>query len=480
MEKLISKLNEMNRTLRALTDKKEDDPRTISRRRRRPEPFRRTRDHARSLHRALKHGWSCGCQIPHRANLQLETRNRSDTACFRIVFPPTPSSWSTWQVTNIRPVDESESPTGPGQYYNADTQTAVGLTSLKPTGAKMHLALVSSSFQLSAIGGPLSKEDSSHFPWNRKEGIRKKKVAWAPESTVREGSHDHSQSLPSITPRSIANSTSMSTPSADTDKKTIPNLCLALSQAQHNSYSDMCLGFLVDDSKRLGVYSMSQCSIPSTRSATLHSVLGGDHIGSNCTQGSSSISRGTGFASPMTKKFRIQLALTLACTTLQLQPTHWLDQKWVKTDIVFYDGLEELPYLAKVFHKSEELQEADATQSQPSWSRIRNRNIFNLGVLLLELLLGKSLHHFGTPDDPPENIEYFIAERILNDLPDEEPPAYVKAVRTCIFCDFGGGVDLSNIDSDEVRQAIYDDVVVPLEDEWEHWNLYGKIRGTQK
>lgn len=171
----------------------------------------------------------------------------------------------------------------------------------------------------------------------------------------------------------------------------------------------------------------------------------------------------------MTKKQRLQIAVILASTTLQLQDTEWLKSQWGKKDILFHNGLAEQPYISKVFPK-ESFESEQLEDAMTSVSPIRNETMFNLGVLLLELSYGKSLDHFKSEDDPPIFTEYFIARRLVETLADEEASGYVDAVRACIHCDFGAKSKVPSLDNDVFRQAVYDDVVVPLEDEWKHWN----------
>lgn len=172
----------------------------------------------------------------------------------------------------------------------------------------------------------------------------------------------------------------------------------------------------------------------------------------------------------LTKKQHLQLAVILASTTLQLHATPWIDQEWGKHDILFHDDCIDQPHVSQHFYKHENPPDIPSLQ----WSPIRNLSVFGLGVLLLELSFGRPLEFLKTDQDPPIFTELAIARRLLDFLEDEESSAYSDVVRACINCDFGSKVKVSSLENDAFRQAVYDEVVLPLEDEWAHWT--GKAR----
>ena len=169
----------------------------------------------------------------------------------------------------------------------------------------------------------------------------------------------------------------------------------------------------------------------------------------------------------LTPKFRLKLATTLASTALQLQTTPWLNSNWDSNDVLFHTGVAADSYITKGFN-SEANQPGELVKlAEPS--PVRNRSIFNLGVLLLELCLGKPLDHFRTPEDSSIFTEFCIAKRLVENLAEEASSGYADAVTACIYCDFGREVKDHNLDNDAFRQAVYEYVVTPLEDDWRHF-----------
>lgn len=179
----------------------------------------------------------------------------------------------------------------------------------------------------------------------------------------------------------------------------------------------------------------------------------------------------------LTGKERLQLALILASTMLQLHTTPWLSERWGKSDILFLRQLGgtrapliEQPYISKAFRSSKALPSTCAILGKsPSTSIIRNKSVFDLGVLLIELCFNKSLEQIQTPDDLDDDgkvnsyTSLATANRLIPKVYDEAGIRYGDAVRRCIRCDFDQREE--TFESDEFRQAVYQRVVVPLEDD---------------
>ncbi|CAD6571137.1 MAG: hypothetical protein ASARMPREDX12_004140 [Alectoria sarmentosa] len=478
---LLEKVDKNNKNLNSLTKDSLDLEPTRLGRRRGGEPFRKIRDCARSLHNVLQLSWSCACGSPHSADLRLEMRESDAAPSFRVLFPhasgPSPSQPDLfiWRETIIRPL-EAQTPINK-QHTEVNKHMAAQVSALSMTRSKSHMAVVSSSFQLSAIGGPLSDQNNLPFVQSKLSDTPKKRVAWARvlkghpndsgQSTRSEPTAEHPSDI-DLGLKTNADNT------RNSNLSKIADLCHALKNVQTDLQYERCLGCLADENSSLGVYAIRQ-QPASPRSQPITMTLD-DLLNSNIESTSASTAPTrtleTRKSVPhLTKKNRLRLAVTLASTSLQLHTTPWLQKRWGKKDILFHDGSTEHAFVSRNFSQvASEPDEASSAPAKVSWTPVRNESIFNLGVLLLELSYGKSLDTFQSPDDPPMFTEYAIASRLVDHLAEEESSGYVDAARACIFCDFGTKVKTSSLDNEAFRQAVYDDVLVPLEDDWKHWN----------
>lgn len=477
-EALLSRMDKDNRNLKNLTKDSLDLEPVRLNRRKGSEPFRKIRDCARSLHNVLRHGWSCTCKIPHRANLRLETRDCDSTPSFRVLFPTTSElpqndpNPTFWQETDFRPIGDDKDARGkPNDSQPTDefdTKLAAGLASLTMTASKTHMAIISSTVQLS-IGMPLT--DHTNIPLSRKTNLNhfKKKVGRAADKADDVDCHRIKNKMPSDSD-SLASQSPI--PVVDPGQALIEDLCHALSQIQSTERRETCVGRLVDKELSLVMYAVGQQPPTSSGASTttLHDLLGHDNSSMQPQPGLVTFTR-TVSLPYMTKKQRLQIAVTLASTALQLQTTEWLNSEWGKGDILFHNGQAEQPFISQVFQRDHlKVEQPKHTGKHASFSPVRNESVFKLGVLLLELSYGKPIEYFQSADDPPYFTEYAIAKRLVEDLAEEEASGYADAARACIFCDFGTKVKVPSLDNEAFRQAVYDDVVIPLEDEWKHWN----------
>ena len=467
-EILLSRMDRDNRNLKTLTQDSLDlEPARISRRKG-SEPFRKIRDCAKSLHRALRHGWSCACDSPHSANLQLEMRDSESTPSFRILFPSVETmsldstNMMSWHETEFRLVSDKAQQSHNPELHKVDAKSTTHLSLLPTAESESHVAMMSSITQ-SSVGVPLVNHNKKSFGFGTKS-VLSKKVGWAAETRNSERIPDNPvQNLTSnaLLPSSFDDQSPLIEPGANN----IENLCYALKKLHSTDRHNTCLGCLHDENHPLEVYTISQQpGLQGTCLTSLHEILIGD---------SGAMRDGAKFASRrcMTKRQRLQTAVILASTTLQLQTTEWFDSNWGRGDILFRNGLPELPYVSKILPKDlPEIKISVNSEKKISCGPIRNESLFNLGVLLLELSYGQPLGHFKSPEDPPIFTEYAIAKRLVEELVEEEASGYVDAARACIFCDFGPKVRNPSLNDQVFRQAVYDDVVVPLEEEWRHWN----------
>ena len=462
-ENILSRMAQTNFNLKNLTNDSIDLEPTRMARRRGTEPFRKVRDCARDLHVVLRERWCCTCNYTHGANLQLETRNTESSPSFRVLFPSvgssqTQSSHTIWKETVIRPVDEGSRCMRDEHLDCEDVQSSGRLASLAVTGTNCQVTLVSSTAQVNTFESPYACQDhQSSALTTLLRKVKAKRVTWAKEID----NEQESKSSYNFNQQAVSNPGVQKTNlTPDTKQIRISSLCLALKDAECKGKAEECLGHLTDQDRQLGVWIVGQHSLSAgPETMTLQEVL---------SQGMSPYP-GDALRAPLsTLKSRLELAATLSSTALQLQNTPWLDRSWNSDDVLFHTGIAGHPYITKFFDTDAGQREGLGKTGEPT--PVRNQTIFNLGVLLLEIFFRKPLDHFKTADDSPIFTEFSIAKRLVESLAEEASSGYADAVTACIYGDFGRGVKDHNFDNDAFRQAVYDYVVTPLEEEWRHFN----------
>lgn len=102
--------------------------------------------------------------------------------------------------------------------------------------------------------------------------------------------------------------------------------------------------------------------------------------------------------------------------------------------------------------------------------RHRNHGVFILGVSLVEVFFHKRLHQMYEPADldpagkVTDETPHLALERLIYRIRERAGERYGNAVRRCIQCQFDQWYD--DINNPDFRQALYQKVVVPLEENW--------------
>lgn len=177
-----------------------------------------------------------------------------------------------------------------------------------------------------------------------------------------------------------------------------------------------------------------------------------------------------------TRHDRLQLAVTLASSVLQLHETPWLDENWSKDNIFFIKRSENTMYNHPFV--SQHFNQASLSPSSPipaSMGRIiRNQTLYALGVSLIELWYGKALHELQKPEDGPPKTgdakidimtEWNTADRLVDGLYSEAGGKYSEAVRRCIRCDFDRRA--SSLEDAAFQKAVYLGVVSQLKENFD-------------
>jgi hypothetical protein len=196
-----------------------------------------------------------------------------------------------------------------------------------------------------------------------------------------------------------------------------------------------------------------------TGSVSLHSIISGT------------------IASP-TKKDRLVLGVKLASSSLELHNTEWLNEKWGADDIIFLQK----PNSTKepIFERPLVWRNLASSPPTPSVqelerSRIvwygRNKTLFSLGVVLLELWFWKNLDELdkdtrGTDPAGVNDLGETVSKGLIEKLYNDAPQGYSDAVRRCTI-----GFDhwYTDLEKDEFKEKVYEQVIYPLEENLKMW-----------
>ncbi|OBS29521.1 hypothetical protein FPOA_03458 [Fusarium poae] len=163
---------------------------------------------------------------------------------------------------------------------------------------------------------------------------------------------------------------------------------------------------------------------------------------------------------------KVQLALAIASSVLQLSKTPWLPEALTRKNIHFFRRDETLsykyPFLLQSF-PARPLQLSNTTTT-PGCPSLNNPTLFALGILLLEIILGQSFEQLRSPDEKPVYGDYngvirnSIAAHKLLERVALINTAYQAVVQRCIDC-----TETRGLDEDGFRQEVYNDIVLELE-----------------
>jgi hypothetical protein len=168
---------------------------------------------------------------------------------------------------------------------------------------------------------------------------------------------------------------------------------------------------------------------------------------------------------------RITLAKRLATAVLQFYATPWLTNS-ICSEKILLSGVDDPTHLAH--NRREPYVNVSimgphgplATRATfPSRTLIRNRLLFGLGVMLLELAYQSPLKTLQQPSDnddhESQNTDYYTADRVRHGAVSILGPRYAEVIRKCIQCDFGHGDDLGTT---ELQEGFHQDVICELEE----------------
>ncbi|KAH0559169.1 hypothetical protein GP486_004293 [Trichoglossum hirsutum] len=383
-----------------------------------PKYFQQIRGQACSLHAALSRAWRCDCSLTHAAKLRLEKRVKSDkmgvvdvvdtqdpnTVKFSVFFSPKLQSESS---------TETLVPTEAEWYATEITMTESG-----PDAARKAL--------------PSTETDTRRV------------------------------SFVSSGPKSAASSVIGDAPE-------IIDLCSALKQ---NLKCRKTLGYLRDGPGRL--HTIDLAAYPQSLSSNMYRVLNLESLLFRSADTSDKSERNK---VTLPRRTRLSIAVVLANSLLQLHTGPWLAEKWGKRDIYFFqssDGTIQTshPFLLYNFksnnHTSSSERNPPKLDLGQSPSRGCNSSLLSLGILILELWFNQTIEsrpfrkNFLGPDGREnEYTDFNTAQKWQEQAMEEAGLDLHNLTRRCIYCAFGAvSQDLGD---DELRGAVYGEVVQPLE-----------------
>ena len=110
----------------------------------------------------------------------------------------------------------------------------------------------------------------------------------------------------------------------------------------------------------------------------------------------------------------------------------------------------------------------DETPANPQSRGGPSPPLLSLGILILELWFNQSIEslrfrndYLGKGGKATEYTDYNTAQKWLEQTMDEAGPDLHDPTRRCIYCAFGASSQ--NLEDDELRKAVCDGVVAPLE-----------------
>ncbi|OCL10195.1 hypothetical protein AOQ84DRAFT_375136 [Glonium stellatum] len=159
---------------------------------------------------------------------------------------------------------------------------------------------------------------------------------------------------------------------------------------------------------------------------------------------------------------KLYLAVVLTCCVLGLHTSPWLPDDWSSNDILFESDRGDTVHAAlKKPHLTAILSSRMVEESPALFPivGIRNRSLYALGMVVLEILMGKPLNSKKVEG---ERDEYETAWRIEQEICGRELPLWKTVVGRCLHCPFEE--DELDLAKEPFAQRIQTDILFPLVD----------------
>lgn len=417
-------------------------------------------NHGDLLFNLLTEAWSCQCQASHHANLLLQHRV-TPTISFRVIFwfkrhlgneQAGRDSWA-WQDTSIKLLEEKKAAIinhavpvmTPALPIPPVTQPVIQpVPPLKPAvqaaSSAKRVPNHSSNFRKSLknkIFHSKPPSANSNAAAAKPAGLNAMKNApTAARGTTKCEAPPPNITNTSPTPAANSNSTSngrtqkakvsfavTSEPTGDPANLQITNLCTTIATCS----ADLPYGCLKGDSRQYIVHPLRKTNDQPQKFVTLESLLSKSTI-------------------TLSRRQRLQIALILASSHVQLHPTPWLKSKWSKKDILFLCDEQdptkvstEQPYISRSLARAIQKNHENANSSSTNSSYSFQDSLRNLGIMLLELCFGTAIEDHKMRRNIPiideqslQVFNYAIAIQWARDVVEEAGPEFSDAVTWCL------------------------------------------------
>ncbi|KAF2467714.1 uncharacterized protein BDR25DRAFT_305454 [Lindgomyces ingoldianus] len=378
--------------------------------------FNAIHDRAKGFHFALRSGWKCPCHADHTVNLRLEPR-----------------------------MDDAQSDDSSDEDEEYDAMR----DSFHVVFCNGHEELLKSTSSPTVAKKPWTWEEADvHIT------LEKKSSSDTPSAAVKAGAGGGKGVRFACQAKKAVKAALDPTPNL----QPIQDLCAAICTLQ-KLHRTVCLSLLENEYNRqkYGILIYPLKERPSDTEAwsiaSLRSVL-----------------QDPGFA----RRDRLQLAVTLASSVLQLHETPWLDESWGMDDILFIKRTGKAAYGHPfVTQRYDQATQIPSNPMPASMRRIiRNQTLYALGISLIELWYGKTMSDLRKPEDGALGngsadimAQWNTADRLVDELYNDAGGKYSDAVRRCIRCDFDQRA--SSLEDAAFQKAVFQGVVAQLKENFD-------------
>jgi len=171
---------------------------------------------------------------------------------------------------------------------------------------------------------------------------------------------------------------------------------------------------------------------------------------------------------------RRRLAVIFANSLLQLSERPWLNERyWNKAHISFFYESADIPNLTRPYLFAQ-LDGQDPKEGNGGWPDINQfhlcPSVLSLGILLIEIHLGKTIESFRTSRDLTNGVEanantdWTTADRVAKSL-DDCSAGYKAAIQACLGTPWVPAGQRVSLEDSETRRGFIRDVLQPLQQE---------------